>query len=624
MKQILFSTITLLLIATAYVVVFDNKWFKARIEEKLSADRPQRFVIGGDLEIDPGLITRLRMHSVSLQGPDTSGRPALFKAQRVDVDLDLWSLIQGPTHIARIFLLEPRLALMVNQDGSTNWEGLIGTDNSKDRTRIDTVVLESGRIALCDKSRAAGLTARIQSLQTQPAQPISLRAEGVGWPLGSSSPQGRGGTCEVPPRFDGHESVALQLDLKPLPESGSRYAGSFSLTGSDPYILQQWLDLPVLRPGRFRLSSHFSLSLPKLHFNQLQAQVGQSDVAGSLVLTLPQDNQLGIVSSDLHSQRLVWGDFMTSGQQDSTAHETDLLTRLQQLNWKADIQYSADELQLSQAHFQQVELAANLNDQRLQLKGVKGRGGGGDLTGQFTLNTADDPARAHLNFDLRGVELQKLLAGTDAGHEIAGKVAGSVDLESEGSSKEQLLQHTRGEVRFIMQDGRIDQLLVEKLKLDLSEIALLKLSDGTSITPIECAVAPIDVHAGIAETRKTILSTAAATLHVQGEVNLANQQANLTVLTGESDHADFEPDTVIDLSGPIEHLNVNVRDSGMGGELAGAIALGALVNPLAAVLPMLDLQESDDSGAGGNCQHLLERVRSSSPQSGQSTKASSG
>ncbi|HSN56324.1 MAG TPA: AsmA family protein [Candidatus Sulfomarinibacteraceae bacterium] len=99
--------------------------------------------IGGDFAVDLGRITRIRATDVRLANAEWASEPVMASVERLDAELDLWSLVRGPLRLRSVTVEGGKAVFETAPDGHSNWAlGGGGVRNRHDRPfglRIDRI-----------------------------------------------------------------------------------------------------------------------------------------------------------------------------------------------------------------------------------------------------------------------------------------------------------------------------------------------------------------------------------------------------------------------------------------------------------------------------------------------------
>ena len=252
-----------------------------------------------------------------------------------------------------------------------------------------------------------------------------------------------------------------------------------------------------------------------------------------------------------------------------------------------------------------------LTDAVLSLRDLDARTGQGRLAGNVQLDGRE--ALALWTADLRwsGVRLERWIHQARANNAvpyISGNLSGQARVAGQGKSTAAILGSLRGAVRMQVRDGSISHLLVEAAGIDVAQ-GLGMLIKGDDSLPIQCLVADMVAEKGLLRPRALIIDTTDSTLWMEGSVSLATEALELDVHVAPKDFSPFALRTPVRLRGSFQAPRVSL-DTGRLGARVGAAALLGLLNPVAALIPFIDIGSPDEAerGAAG-CAQLSRRIK---------------
>jgi AsmA protein len=355
-------------------------------------------------------------------------------------------------------------------------------------------------------------------------------------------------------------------------------------------------------------------------YENFSGRIGQSDIAGHLQLdTAGPRNKL---SGALVSRQLSLADLGPAVGSRKAAPEGGVAAQpkvgrmlpdmpFDTARWAgldADVTLRAQTLLRDKAlALDQLQFHLLLNDGLLTLDPLTFGLAGGQLQGVITLDSRKPPLQGHARVKLRGLMLGRLLPTVDASKNSVGLLNGDIELSGQGPSVGQMLAGANGRFSLVAQNGRISRLLMEQTGLHLIEILQLTLA-GDQTVPLRCAVADFSVAAGVMQARALVLDTAVNTLTGSGQVNLATETLDLTIVPRT------KVSSVVALRGPVyvkgsfNQPQVSLDTSRIVTRGAGALALG-LLNPLLALIPLFEAGPGVDSP----CQQLVSEVKNPLP-----------
>ncbi|MBV9697767.1 MAG: AsmA family protein, partial [Gammaproteobacteria bacterium] len=206
---------------------------------------------------------------------------------------------------------------------------------------------------------------------------------------------------------------------------------------------------------------------------------------------------------------------------------------------------------------------------------------------------------------LRQLQLEQL---QPAGREpvASGMLDGRLQLQGHGTTWHALAQDAQGEVTLVVPAGSVRKALAEGASADLAgALGLLQHSQRT--TPIHCAVASLTAEHGVLRTKSLLLDTDASLLSGAGEINLNTQTLDLKV-RGRPKHPTLALHSALSITGPLRHPHLALEKRGSLLQGGAALALGALLTPLAAALAFVDPGLAKDA----DCSAVLAAARAES------------
>jgi uncharacterized protein involved in outer membrane biogenesis len=132
---------------------------------------------------------------------------------------------------------------------------------------------------------------------------------------------------------------------------------------------------------------------------------------------------------------------------------------------------------------------------------------------------------------------------------------------------------------------------------------------GDDALPILCNLAAIDVNKGVLRPSALVLDTRDSTLWADGSLSLATETIDMRVIVAPKDFSPLALRTPLHLRGSFADPSVSIEKGKVGVRLAAAAVL-ALVNPLAALIPLVDVGDVKEARKGADaCQALVQRAK---------------
>ncbi len=261
--------------------------------------------------------------------------------------------------------------------------------------------------------------------------------------------------------------------------------------------------------------------------------------------------------------------------------------------------------------FTPIQAKITLQDGVLSLHDLLARTSMGQVRGMIGLDSR--PALPKWNADLRwsGIELARFVKtkdtmvkknadGTqpDTGY-ISGSLGGDAKLTGAGKSTAALMASLDGTTRMWVQDGQVSHLLVEAAGIDIADALGLYLK-GDDKVPTQCAVAELTLSGGKVTPDVMVIDTHESTLVVGGNLSLADETLALRLNAHPHNFSPLAPRhfsplaprTPVDVDGTFSDPHVHLDAKPLLIRGGAAVALG-LINPLAALLALIDLRQPE-------------------------------
>lgn len=295
----------------------------------------------------------------------------------------------------------------------------------------------------------------------------------------------------------------------------------------------------------------------------------------------------------------------------------------------ADVQVRLDRLESGSAQLQAIEpmnARVALQGGVLLIDQIDAHLSQGRLAGSIQLDGRSPEALLDTKLSLSGMVLEQwLLAERKQKVEkpgktptVSGRVGAQLSLKGRGRSTAELLATADGQVVLLWTHGTISHLLVEEAGLDIAQ-SLGVWFKGDEPLAVSCAVADLQVKQGMARPNLFVVDTSDSALRLDGAVSLATERLGLVMRVQPKDFSPLALRTPIQIGGTFGKPNVSVEKGPLLRKIVPSIAL-ATVNPLAGLLPLIDVGSSDKQSVMQDCQHALERV---APQANKTSDASS-
>ncbi|MBG6290320.1 AsmA family protein [Pseudomonas nitroreducens] len=402
------------------------------------------------------------------------------------------------------------------------------------------------------------------------------------------------------------------LDLR-LQLAGTSMANLFPLTGVT------LPDTPAYETdGRLKAELHDSGGA-QFHYENFNGKVGDSDLHGDLVFVNRQPRPK--LSGKLRSDQLRMADLgpligADSNQEkqargQSTRQPADKVLPVEEFRtdrWRAmdaDVEFTGkrivhgDKLPISDLYTHLV-----LNDGLLSLEPLRFGVAGGTLDSHIRLDGGKTPLQSRVQLQARSFKLKELFPSFAPMQSSFGELNGDATIAGTGNSVATILAGANGEMKLLINDGRISRSLMEIAGLNVGNYVVNKLF-GDDEVKINCAAADVGIANGLAKPRVFAFDTENAIITVDGTANFATEQLDLDITPQSKGVRIFSLRSPLYVQGTFKNPKAGVHVLPLAARGAGMVALGVAVAPAAALLALIAPSKQDDN----QCAALLQQMK---------------
>lgn len=623
----------LLLGVVVLVLVWDWNWLRGPIERIVRAQTGRSFDIGGDLGVDLGRVTEVRMDDVRFGNAPWAKQRDMAAADAVRFRFEVFpAIFRGEIRLPLLRLERARLLLERGPDGVGNW--VIGEAGGASRPlRLQQLWIDGGRLQYVDAKAKTDVDIALQSRASRTGAAADVTVQGRGrW---KGSPFTLRGTGQSPLALRDAQQP-YRIDLRA--SAGSTHAHARG-TLLDPLRLRDFdlklaLDgqnmedlypligvaFPPTPPydvdGRLTRVVHSPTS-STWRYDDFRGRAGDSDLAGLAHVTT---GKRVFFKADLRSDRLDMDDlagFVGAAPEAGDGERTNAELRaiaarraasprllpdapyaLDKLNaMDADVRLRATAIEAGALPLDHMDAHLLLNDGLLRLEPLDFGVAGGTIRSTIRMDASGSPIRTDADITLRGLDLGRLMPDAELAQEAMGRIGGRIDVVGNGNSVAEILASADGDIAIGMGRGHISNLLMEMAGLDVAESLKFLLTDDKKV-PIRCAFGDFAVQDGIMRTRALAFDTTDTIILGEGTVSLRDETLNLRLRPRPKDRSLFALRSPLVLGGTFKQPSFRPDMTGLGVRGAIALSLGSIAPP-AALLATLELGPGEDSDCGG-------------------------
>lgn len=636
----------LIVLAALGIALFGWNWLRAPIE-RIALDKTGReLVISGDLSVDFAWPQpRLHLGAVTFANPVWAAEKYMLAAEALEIAVDLPQLLRQNIVFPEVRLRRAVIFLEQAADGRKNWLLDLEQQDEGARLKIGRLMLDQGTLGYDNAGQKTSIRAALSTAEAGPTESglsftaqgqykgLALKASGKGGPVlalrDESTPyplQAELNIGRTVVKAEGSITSLLKfvaLDLR-LAVRGTSLAQLFPLLG---------IVLP--ETGAYSTEGRLLHSGQTWRYEKFSGRIGKSDIAGTAEVVT--GGKRPALKAELVSRVLDFADLgpligarpgrletaQTAALPANTAAPTPARARvLPDLPFKterwdsvdAEVSLKAAAIRADTLPLENLETHLSLKDSVLTLDPLDFGIAGGQLKAVISLDGGKEPIAAQAKLRARKIRIAQLFPGTDLSDSSIGQINGEFDLSGKGSSVGRMLATANGKLGLIIARGEISRLMMEKAGLHLWEILQLNLT-GDKLIKLRCAVADFDVKDGIMQTQALVFDTSVTTILGTGSIDLAQEKLDLTLNQKTKDTSLLAVRSPIRVRGTFAQPDIGVNRGVVAARTIGAVALG-MVNPLLALIPLIDLGPGGDS----DCRQLIIDARAL-PHTGKKDRA---
>ncbi|HEX3633238.1 MAG TPA: AsmA family protein [Casimicrobiaceae bacterium] len=618
------------------LALFEWNWLRGPLASYLSAKVGRPVRIEGNLNVALSTRPLLTVDYVTVGNAAWGSEPTMASVQRVNVRLDLRSLLFGPLVLHEANLVRPRLLLEKSADGRENWE--IGGAGAAALPLPAHLEIEDGILRYRDPGAGTDVSVNIASSASSASGATPVHFSGAGR-LRNSAFAIEGNAESLLALEDRHQPYHLEVKARSgdtsahydgtvIPASLDSVDGMLTLQGRDLSQLYPIIPVPFPWTPPYRLNGRLKHKTALWSFDQFTGKVGDSDLAGRF--DVGRSGERLLVDADLLSQSLNYNDLggliglppsaqtpsaKSAVQKKETAKRAQsgraLPTRpydpehLRAID--ANVHLKGKRFMTSMLPLDNLDAVLALRAGVLTLQPLDFGVGGGHVVSTIVMDARDKIFRTKGEVTVRNVELGKVLPKLKPPQGSAGKVGGQAHFAATGNSIADILATSNGEAALISWGGEASELSIVLTNLDLARAAQLLLK-GDEKAAIRCVVADFVAEDGRMDAKTLVIDTDAEKILGAGSIDFATERYDLTL------SAQSKRPSLLALRGPIvvdgsfSAPQVHPAAGPIAARVASSLALGAL-NPLAALLPLIDTGGSKDADCRGLMQEAKENVQ---------------
>jgi uncharacterized protein involved in outer membrane biogenesis len=271
----------------------------------------------------------------------------------------------------------------------------------------------------------------------------------------------------------------------------------------------------------------------------------------------------------------------------------------------ADVHFDAAAVTAARMPMRKVRFHLNLNDGKIVLDPLAFALPQGEFSGTLAIDAQGAVPETSIDMKLSNVDLAEFKPKSGKDAPLEGRLLGRIKLHGTGTSVHKTAADAIGDVTLVVPQGEMKEALAELTGIDLSRGLGLILTKDESKTDIRCGVANFRAAGGELKASTFVIDTTNVLVTGQGAINLKDETLDLSLQGKPKKARMLRLRTPITLRGTLLHPKIGVQPGKLAAQTGGAVALGALLTPLAAVLAFVDGGLAKDA----NCSALIGEAK---------------
>lgn len=624
------------------------RWF---VEQKGSEATGRSLRIDGALNIDwrwGNAIVQAK--NLRMSNAKDYREPDMVTIEQLNFTIKPWPLLAGRFELGQVLIEKPVIILEQKSEDEVNWRLISAEEKTPEPdshesflSRInlhDKLKIKNGRVVYRNAVRKLNLDLRLDTVAAENSEvdhkndPFEFSLSGSGklqnHPVKLKAFFGsldalRNPAMSFPVRFKvDMKETRVEIDgvLKD-PLNFSDVDTQLNIKGTNLADIYYLTAIPLPPTPPYTLKGRLTKNGGVWGYANFVGEVGESDLSGNLSYDVTGSRgflQADLTSNVLDSEDL--GGFIglppsldtenVTEEQKQAALEKEASARLipdVPLNVERlrttdlDVMLTAKKIEAPNLPFKGMTVNFKLKNGVLRLEPFEAILADGKVDGVVEVDARTDIPPMKIQLNLRNLSLNRFFENTRFAATTKGLLGGKLSLSGKGQSLADVLGTSDGDIALIVSGGQISLLLVEASDVDLGEALPLFLGKDKS-TRIRCGVADFDVNNGQLSSKTFVLDTEDSMLVGDIGINLQDEKINARLDAKPKDGSILSARIPITLSGSLKSPVVGLDSEKTAVRGATAIALGALLNPFAALLVFVDSGDTKNS----DCSALINEV----------------
>jgi AsmA family protein len=655
MAGVLAGLVAVVILVLATIALLPSSVWKNLIVRTVTSATGRQAAIDGNVQLHiftfrPEII----VEGFRLANPSWSASKEMLEVRRLDVVLSLRSLLRFHLIFPRVSVEAPSLVLERDATGRANWD-FSGQGNQPAKAGnsapthipvIQQLSISDGKLSAVDQIRKLKFQGQVSVQEkrenaSREETALNLRGSGAlnGKPFDLKL--GGGPLIDVDPskpysfdtavaaadiKLTAHTDIAHPFDLASV-------RSKFEIKGQDLADIYYLSGLALPNTPPYDIAGTLERDNLKFKISDLRGTLGSSDIAGQLGIDTGLERPK--LTAQLTSKQLNFADLAAPlGTQALPQQKAKTLAQPQAIDkgraaakqlptppvnraalllpdadlqvgrvraMDADVTFDAASIVTAKLPMKKVRFHLLLDNGRISLDPLSFSLPQGIFSGTVAIDAHAPIPQTDIDMKLQHVDLAQFKPQSSSTAPLEGQLLGRIRLHGSGTSVHKAAADADGDITLVVPSGEMREAFAELAGINLSRGLGLLLTKNEKDTALRCGVA--NFHAGDGDLKATtlVLDTTNVLVTGSGQINLKTEALDLA-LKGQPKKARLlRLRTPVTVRGSLSHPSIGVDAGKVAAQAGGAVALGALLTPVAALLAFVDGGLAKDA----NCSALI-------------------
>jgi uncharacterized protein involved in outer membrane biogenesis len=394
---------------------------------------------------------------------------------------------------------------------------------------------------------------------------------------------------------------------------------TFHLSGKDLADVYYLTGLALPNTPPYDLSGTLVRDSLRFRVDDFRGKLGSSDLEGKLALDTAHDRPK--LTATLNSKQLNLADLAAPlGTQATPERKSNSLAQPASAavpppglllpdadlqvervrGMDAEVSFDAASVMTAKMPMKKVHFHLSLDNGKITLDPLNFALPQGEFSGTVIVDAQGATPRTNIDMKLRDVDLEQFKPKSgDA--PLEGELLGRIKMQGSGSSVHKTAASVDGEITLVIPKGEMREAFAELTGIDLARGLGLILAKNEQKTAVRCGVANFKADRGKLQATTLLIDTTHVLVTGQGQIDLNTEALDLSLRGQPKEARMFRLRTPITLRGSLLQPKIGVQAGKLAAQTGGAVALGALLTPVAAILAFVDGGLAKDA----NCAALI-------------------